>query len=65
MQNVLENYGAPTLTGAGWIFKFAFDRAEVHTVTTLTDELNAIVLNDGTIDTKSTINMEFSKQDLL
>lgn len=63
--NVLENYGAPTLTGAGWIFKFAFDRAEVHTVTTLTDELNAIVLNNGTIDTKSTINMEFSKQDLL
>ena len=64
-QNLLENYGAPTMTGAGWIFKFAFDRAEVHTVTTLTDELNAIVLNNGTIDTKSTINMEFSKQDLL
>ena len=63
--NVLENYGAPTLTGAGWIFKFAFERTDVHTITTLTDELNGIVLNGGTIDTKSTINMEFSKQDLL
>ena len=21
--NLLQNYGAPTLTGAGWIFKFA------------------------------------------
>jgi len=63
--NVLENYGAPSLTGAGWIFKFAFERTDVHTITTLTDELNGIVLNGGTIDTKSTINMEFSKQDLL
>ena len=62
---VLENYGAPSITGAGWIFKFAFERTDVHTITTLTDELNGIVLNGGTIDTKSTINMEFSKQDLL
>ena len=51
---VLENYGAPTITGAGWIFKFA-----------LTDELNSIVLNAGTIDTTGSINMEFTKQDLL
>ncbi len=62
---VLENYGAPTLTGAGWIFKFAFEREGVHTIDTLTDELNGIVLNGGTIDTKSTVNMEFTKQDLL
>ena len=62
---VLENYGAPTMTGAGWIFKFAFEREGVHTITTLTDELNGIVLNGGTIDTKSTVNMEFTKQDLL
>lgn len=62
---VLENYGAPTLTGAGWIFKFAFEREGVHTITTLTDELNGIVLNGGTIDTKSSVNMEFTKQDLL
>lgn len=62
---VLENYGAPTLTGAGWIFKFAFEREGVHTITTLTDELNGIVLNSGTIDTKISVNMEFTKQDLL
>lgn len=62
---VLENYGAPTITGAGWIFKFAFEREGVHTIQTLTDELHGIVLNGGTIDTKNTVNMEFSKQDLL
>jgi hypothetical protein len=63
--NVLENYGAPTLTGAGWIFKFAFEREGVHSLDTLKDELNGIVLNGGTIDTKSSVNMEFTKQDLL
>ena len=62
---VLENYGAPSLTGAGWIYKFAFEREGVHTITTLTDELNGIVLNAGTIDTTSSVNMEFTKQDLL
>jgi hypothetical protein len=62
---VLENYGAPSLTGAGWIFKFAFEREDVHSIQTLTDELNGIVLNGGTIDTKSSVNMEFTKQDLL
>jgi len=62
---VLENYGAPSITGAGWIFKFAFEREGVHTIDTLKDELNGIVLNSGTIDTKSSVNMEFTKQDLL
>jgi len=64
-QNLLENYGAPTITGAGWIFKFAFEREGVHTIDTLTDELDGIVLNSGTIDTKGSVNMEFTKQDLL
>ena len=64
-QNLLENYGAPTITGAGWIFKFAFEREGVHTIDTLKDELDGIVLNSGTIDTKSSVNMEFTKQDLL
>jgi len=63
--NVLQNYGAPSLTGAGWIYKFAFEQAAVHTIQTLTDELHGIVLNGGTIDTKNTENMEFTKQDLL
>ena len=64
-QNLLENYGAPSITGAGWIFKFAFEREGVHTLDTLKDELNGIVLNGGTIDTKSSTNMELTKQDLL
>jgi hypothetical protein len=63
--NVLEGYGAPSITGAGWIFKFAFERESVHSIDTLKDELNGIVLNGGTIDTKTTVNMEFTKQDLL
>lgn len=63
--NVLENYSAPSMTGAGWIYKFAFERTSVHTIQTLIDELHGIVLNGGTIDTKNTINMEFTKQDLL
>ena len=63
--NVLENYGAPTLTGAGYIFKFATEQPGSHTVETLQDELNGVVLNAGTVDTKSSINMEFTKQDLL
>ena len=29
-QNLLENYGAPTMTGAGWIFKFAFERVNME-----------------------------------
>ena len=63
--NVLENFGAPSLTGAGWIFKFAFEREDVHTIDTLKNELNGIVLNDGTVDTKNSVNMEFTKQELL
>ena len=63
--NVLENYGAPTMTGAGFIFKFAFEREGAHTLDTLKDELDGIVLNGGTVDTKSSVNMEFTKQDLL
>jgi hypothetical protein len=64
-QNLLENYGAPSLTGAGYIFKFATEQPGAHTVQTLQDELDLVVLNDGTINTKTSINMEFTKQDLL
>ncbi len=64
-QNVLENYGAPTLTGAGHIFKFAFEREGAHNVDLLKEELHGIVLNGGTVDTNSSVNMEFTKQDLL
>jgi hypothetical protein len=64
-QNLLENYGAPSLTGAGWIFKFSFEREEVHTVASLVEELNGIVLNAGTVDTDSIVNMEFTQQELI
>lgn len=63
--DTLDMYGAPTLTGAGWIFKFAFEREGVHTLQTLINELNGIVLNGGTIQTTGSVNMEFTKQDLL
>ena len=36
-----------------------------HTVQTLIDELHEIVLNSGVVDTKNSINTEFTKQDLL
>lgn len=64
-QNLLENYGAPSLTGAGYIFKFATEQPGAHTVQTLIDELDLVVLNGGTVNTKTGINMEFTKQDLL
>lgn len=63
--NVLETFGAPSVTGAGWIFKFAFEREGVHTIESLKDELDGIVLNAGTITTLTSVNTEFTKQDLL
>ena len=63
-QNI-EAYGSPTITGKGWIFKFAFEREGVHTIETLTQELYGIVLNSGTIDTTENVNLEFTKQDML
>jgi hypothetical protein len=63
--NKIEAYGAPTIAGKGWIFKFAFEREGVHTIETLTSELNGIVLNAGTIDTVNAVNVEFTKQDML
>ena len=61
----LETFGAPSLTGDGWIFKFAFEREGVHSLDTLKNEMHGIVLNGGTVDTKNTVNTEFTKQDLL
>lgn len=57
----LENRGAPSLTGAGWTVNFAFEMAGVHTLDTLRAELDGIVLNGGTTDTTSTVNLEFTK----
>lgn len=63
--NLLENYGASTITGSGYIFKFATEMPGAHTVQTLIDELHGIVLNSGIVDTKDVVNTEFTKQDLL
>lgn len=63
--NKMESYGSPTITGKGWIFKFAFEREGVHTIDTLSQELDGIVLNAGVVDTFNAINVEFTKQDML
>lgn len=63
--NTLENYGAPTLTGTGYILKISFEHTGAHTVETLKQELDGIVLNAGTVDTLNVVNLEFTKQDLL
>ncbi len=63
--NTLENYGAPTLTGSGYILKISFEHSQAHTVETLKQELSGIVLNDGVVDTLNIVNLEFTKQDLL
>lgn len=60
-RTALENHGAPSLTGAGFTVNFAFELAGVHTLNTLRDELDGIVLNGGTTDTKNTVNLEFTK----
>lgn len=60
-RTALEDAGAPSLTGAGWTVNFVFEMAGVHTLDTLRDELDGIVLNGGTIDTQGTINLEFTK----
>jgi len=61
----IEAYGSPSIEGKGWIFKFAFEREGVHSIHTLTTELNGIVLNAGTINTIDNVNLEFTKQDML
>ena len=59
--NQLENFGAPSLTGSGWKAKLVFAEG-TQTIEKLKEELNGIVLNSGTIDTTSVINMEFTTE---
>jgi hypothetical protein len=63
--NTLDAYGAPSLTGDGYILRFSFEHTGAHTVDTLKNELHGIVLNGGVIDTLNSVNMEFTKQELL
>lgn len=63
--NTLDAYGAPSLSGQGYILRFSFEHTGAHTLETLQNELHGIVLNGGVIDTLNTVNMEFTKQELL
>lgn len=63
--NVLEKFGAPSLKGPGWVLRFAFNKEGLHTLDTLKNDLNGIVLNAGNIDTVNNINMEITQQDNL
>jgi len=55
----LNTNGSPSLSGNGWIVRFAFEQSGVHTVETLIAELDTIVLNGGVIDTTTVTNTEF------
>lgn len=62
--NVLEHFGAPTLTGAGWTVRLRFEQesGRPHTISTLIDDLHGIVLNCGVINMKHNINMEIKQE---
>ena len=62
--------GAPTLTGAGWIFKFAVEHPDVFnengdSVGKLISSMDGVVLNGGTIATTGSKNLEFSQSETL
>jgi hypothetical protein len=62
--------GAPTLTGAGWIFKFAVEHPDVFKensdpVGKLISSMDGVVLNGGTIATTGSKNLEFSQSETL
>ena len=66
----LNANGAPTLTGAGWVFKFAVDHPDVFDdgndpVGKLTSSMDGVVLNGGTITTTGTANLEFTQSETL
>jgi len=67
----LANEDAPTLTGEGFVWRFAAEYrnafiTESSDVGLLVEELNGIVLPNGTVlDTTGSLNIEFSKQDQL
>ena len=67
---VLENYGAPTLTGAGWIFKFAVEHPDVfnengNPLSKLISSMDGVVLNGGTLSTTGSVNIEFTQSETL
>ena len=66
----LSANGAPTLTGAGWVFKFAVEHPDVFSdgndpLGKLTASIDGVVLNGGTIATTGTVNLEFTQSETL
>ena len=66
----LNANGAPTLTGAGWVFKFAVEHPDVFgngndPLGKLTASIDGVVLNGGTIATTGTANLEFTQSETL
>ena len=66
----LNANGAPTLTGAGWVFKFAVEHPDVFDdgndpLGKLTASMDGVVLNGGTIATTGTVNLEFTQSETL
>tara|TARA_Y100000592_G_scaffold100920_1_gene183724 strand:+ start:4339 stop:4743 length:405 start_codon:yes stop_codon:yes gene_type:complete len=66
----LNANGAPSVTGAGYIFKFAVEHPDVfqlngNPVQALINQLDGIVLNGGTIATTGSVNTEFVRSETL
>ena len=66
----LNANGAPTLTGAGFVFKFAVEHPDVcndatHPMGKLLRATAGVVLNGGTIATTGSINLEFTQSETL
>jgi hypothetical protein len=66
----LNANGAPTLTGAGFVFKFAVEHPDVfndgtNPIGKLVSSMDGVVLNGGTIATTGSINLEFTQSETL
>tara|TARA_B100000575_G_C22773592_1_gene459225 strand:+ start:29 stop:433 length:405 start_codon:yes stop_codon:yes gene_type:complete len=66
----LNANGAPSVTGAGYVFKFAVEHPDVfqlngNPVQALINQLDGIVLNGGTIATTGSVNTEFVRSETL
>ena len=66
----LNANGAPTLTGEGYVFKFAVEHPDVfddgsNPLGKLIASMDGVVLNGGTVATSGSINLEFTQSETL